>query len=61
MPRALPVVCEAYLEDGDENDTTRLVDMTADHNKNKMMAKLHGMNLNERDEVIDALISQENF
>ena len=53
----LPIIHKAYVEDGDEEDTTRLVDITANRDKNKVMAKLRRMNLNERDEVINTLIS----
>ncbi len=48
------------VEEGDMTEAETLVDKKA-QNKGKVMAKLRGMNLEDRDEVIDALISQEGF
>jgi hypothetical protein len=61
MPQTLPVVCEAYMEDENEEDITRLVDVATNHDKNKVMAKLHGMNLNKRDEIIISLDKPGEF
>ncbi len=36
-------------------------DEVAPQEQNKVMTKLRGMSLSERDEVIDTLISQEGF
>ena len=49
------------MEDEDEEDTTRLVDVATDHDKNKVMAKLHGINLNKRDEIIISLDKPREF
>jgi len=36
-------------------------DKVAPQEQNEVMTKLHGMSLSKRDEVINALISQEGF
>jgi len=57
LPSATKLV---QVEEGDMTEAETLVDKKA-QNKGKVMAKLRGMNLEDRDEVIDALISQEGF
>ncbi len=60
-PSSLPVVrviCAPRDDDSECNSTEGQVDGDP---KDDLMTKLRGMTLNERDEIIDSLISQENF
>ena len=52
------VIC-ILKENDSEHDLTE--DQMNHDPKNELMTRLRGMTLDERDEIIDSLISQENF
>jgi hypothetical protein len=45
----------------EKDNFNMLEDGAVSPGQDKVLAQLQGMSLSERDEVIDALISQENF
>jgi hypothetical protein len=52
------IIEEVQAEQGESNNFD---DKMTPQERNELMTKLRGMSLQERDKVIDALISQEGF
>jgi hypothetical protein len=49
------------MEEADSSENEVVNDKMSQLKKRELIAQMHGMEVKERDKVIDALISQENF
>jgi len=56
-----PAARLAQVEENKTDDTETLVDKMTGRDRTEVMTKLRKMNLEEQDEIIDALINQEGF
>jgi len=56
-----PAARLAQVKENETDDTKMLVDKMTGRDRTEVMTKLRKMNLEEQDEIIDALINQEGF
>jgi hypothetical protein len=57
----LPAVHLTRIEEGEGENTIKMMDKNTPCDRDDILAKMHGMELNDREEIIDALVTQEGF